>query len=147
MTAPFFVDTNVLVYARDVSEGQKQRQAERWLAHLWATRLGRLSTQVLNEYYVVVTEKLRPGLDRDVARADVRSLMVWAPIPMDRHVIEGAWTVQDRFGLAWWDALVVSAAQVAACRWLLSEDLSHGQVLDGVQVINPFLVEPGQPPD
>ena len=119
-----------------------QPAAERWLRLLWATRSGRLSSQVLNEYYSVVTEKLRPGLGRDEARADVRNLMAWAPVPTDGPVVEGAWTVQDRYGLSWWDALVVSAAQVAGCAWLLTEDLRHGQVLDGVTVIDPFRTEP-----
>jgi predicted nucleic acid-binding protein len=137
-----FVDTNVLVYARDASEPAKQPAAARWLRLLWATRAGRVSSQVLNEYYSVVTEKLRPGLSRDEARADVRSLMAWAPVPTDGPVVEGAWTVQDRYGLSWWDALVASAAQVAGCAWLLTDNLQHGQVLDGVTVVDPFRTEP-----
>ena len=142
MNPTCFVDTNVLVYARDSSEPAKQPAAERWLRLLWATRSGRLSSQVLNEYYSVVTEKLRPGLGRVEARADVRNLMAWGPVPTDGAVVEGAWTVQDRYGLSWWDALVASAAQVAGCAWLLTEDLQHGQVLDGVTVVDPFRTEP-----
>jgi len=137
-----FIDTNVLVYARDASAPAKQPAAERWLRLLWATRSGRVSAQVLNEYYSVVTEKLRPGLGRDEARADVRNLMAWAPVPTDGPVVEGAWTVQDRYGLSWWDSLVVSAAQVAGCAWLLTEDLQHGQALDGVTVVDPFRTAP-----
>ena len=137
-----FVDTNVLVYARDASEPEKQQSAERWLRALWAARAGRLSAQVLNEYYVVVTEKLQPGLDCEQARADVRNLTAWAPVPTDRSVIEGAWTVQDRHGLSWWDSLVVSAAQVAGCAWLLTEDLEHDRLFDGVRVVDPFRIEP-----
>ena len=137
-----FVDTNVLVYARDASESAKQPAAERWLRLLWATRSGRVSAQVLNEYYSVVTEKLRPGLSRDEARADVRNLMAWAPVPTDGPVVEGAWTVQDRHGLSWWDALVESTAQVADCAWLVAEDLQNGQVLDGLKVVDPFRTEP-----
>jgi predicted nucleic acid-binding protein len=139
-----FVDTNVLVYARDAADPAKQQAAERWLRSLWATRAGRVSSQVLNEYYVVVTEKLRPGLDREQARADVRNLTAWAPVPTDRSTIEGAWTIQDRHGLSWRDSLVVSAAQVAGCGWLLTEDLEHDRVLDGVHVVDPFRIEPEQ---
>ena len=142
MNPTCFVDTNVLVYARDASEPAKQPAAERWLRLLWATRSGRVSAQVLNEYYSVVTEKLQPGIGREEARADVRNLMAWAPVPMDGAVVAGAWTVQDRYGLSWWDALVASAAQVAGCAWLLTEDLQHGQVLDGVTVVDPFRTEP-----
>lgn len=142
MTDLFFVDTNVLVYARDASEPEKQRAAERWVRSLWEAGAGRLSAQVLNEYYVVVTEKLQPGLDREQARADVRNLMAWAPIPIGRPVIEGAWTVQDRYGLSWWDSLVVSAAQVAGCAWLLTEDLEQDMMFDRVRVVDPFRTGP-----
>jgi predicted nucleic acid-binding protein len=65
-------------------------------------------------------------------------------VPVDPRTIEGAWLLQDRYSLAWWDALIVSAAQIAGCRQLLTEDLSHGQDLDGVRVVDPFRVEPGE---
>ena len=142
MSPLYFVDTNVLVYARDASEPEKQQAAERWLRFLWAERTGRVSVQVLNEYYVVVTEKLRPGLEREQARADVRNLMAWAPLPVDRVVIEGAWIVQERHGLSWWDSLVGSAAQVAGCAWLVSEDLQPGRVFDSLTVVDPFRTDP-----
>lgn len=141
-----FVDTNLLVYARDASEPEKQEAAKRWLRCLWVARTGRVSAQVLNEYYVVVTEKLRPGLDRGQARADVRNLMAWAPVPTDRSVIEGAWTVQERHGLSWWDSLVVSAAQIVGCAWLVTEDLEHDRVFDGVRVVDPFRTDPPDAP-
>jgi predicted nucleic acid-binding protein len=142
-TSPhYFVDTNVLVYARDASEPAKQRAAEGWLRALWAARTGRLSAQVLTEYYVVVTEKLKPGLDREQARADIRNLMAWAPAPTDQAIIQGAWTVQDRHGLSWWDSLIVSAAQAAGCAWLLTEDLEHERLFDGVRAIDPFQTPP-----
>ena len=138
----YFVDTNVLVYARDASEPEKQQAAEAWLRRLWADHTGRASAQVLNEYYVVVTEKLKPGLDRDQARADVRNLMSWRPVPLDHAVTEGAWDIQDRYGLSWWDSLVVSAAQVAGCACLLTEDLQHERLFDGVRAIDPFRTAP-----
>src|SRR5712692_5673330 len=67
-----FVDTNVLVYARDSSERTKHPRARAWLEMLWRERTGRLSTQVLHEYYVTVTRNLKPGLRADEAREDVR---------------------------------------------------------------------------
>jgi predicted nucleic acid-binding protein len=138
MTAKVFVDTNVLVYTRDASESQKQKQATSWMSHLWSTRTGRLSFQVLQEFYVAVTGKLKPGLDPNSARSDVRALFTWRPIPMGNRVIEGGWLFQDRYGLSWWDALIVSAAQVADCQYLLTEDLQENQRFGEVQVINPF---------
>ncbi|MDH3421876.1 MAG: PIN domain-containing protein [Gemmatimonadota bacterium] len=138
MTARVFVDTNVLVYARDRTDEDKHRQALAWMAVLWEERAGHLSWQVLQEYYVTVTRKLDPPRDSSLAREDVTSLVTWRPIPTDLATIDAAWAVEDRFGLSWRDSLIVAAAQVGGCSHLLSEDLQDGQLLDGVTVIDPF---------
>ena len=138
MTGPFFVDTNILVYARDESESEKQPQARQWLEFLWKTHQGRISTQVLQEYYQVVTRRLRPGLQRDIAREDIRDLMSWRPIAVDRQVMEQAWAAEDRFQLSWRDALIVGAARQLRCRYLLTEDLQDGQDLNGLTIVDPF---------
>jgi len=142
MSDTVFVDTNVLVYSRDASEPPKQKQAIAWMAFLWNEKCGRLSFQVLNEFYVTVTSKLQPGMDVQSAREDVRFLLAWRPIPVEARVVEGAWRVQDLYSLSWWDALIVSAAQVAKCRYLLTEDLQGHQNLGTVEVINPFQTDP-----
>ncbi len=74
-----FVDTNLLVYAADASEPLKQPRALKWMSCRWSCRTGRLSFQVLQEYYVTVTQKLAPGMEREAARSDVRSLLAWRP--------------------------------------------------------------------
>jgi predicted nucleic acid-binding protein len=137
-----FVDTNVLVYARDLRAGEKHRAARRWMENLWNTHDGRLSYQVLQEFYVTVTMKLKPGMTVDAARRDVRALLEWKPRPVDQSVIEGAWMIQDRFRVSWWDALIVSSAQAAECEILLSEDFQEGQDFGGVRVVNPFKSQP-----
>ena len=141
---PVFVDTNVLVYARDMADPIKQTRASEWIAHLWQTREGRLSVQVLQEYYVTTTRKLRPGLAPEEARADVNDLAAWSPVVIDIGVVEAAWALEDRFGLSFWDSLVVAAAQVARCDVLLTEDLQHGADLDGVRVFDPFRTPVGE---
>ena len=142
MTAKVFVDTNVLVYSREASEPQKQERAMSWMAHLCSNRTGKLSYQVLQEFYITVTAKLQPGLDPENARKDVRSLLAWQPIVVKEGVLEIAWLVQDSHQVSWWDALVVSAAQLADCQYLLTEDLQESQKFRSLQVINPFHVEP-----
>jgi predicted nucleic acid-binding protein len=137
-----FVDTNVLVYARDASEPQKQPKASDWLTFLWENRRGRLSYQVLQEFYATVTEKLRPGLEIQGAREDIKALLAWNPLPVDTRVIENGWNIQDRYRLSWWDSLIVAAALVAGCRYLLTEDLQESMKFDTLQVINPFLHPP-----
>lgn len=141
---PVFVDTNVLVYSRDSSEGEKQRRAQIWLQELWERRTGRVSTQVLSEYYVTVTRKLSPGLAPREARSDVRDLMSWRPLPVDGSLVEAAWTEQDSHGLSYWDSLIVACARRAGCEVLLTEDLQDGQDLGGTVVVNPFLHGPDQ---
>jgi predicted nucleic acid-binding protein len=142
MTARVFVDTNVLVYARDRTDEDKHHQALTWVAALWQGRAGRLSWQVLQEYYVTVTRKLDPPRRRAEAREDVTSLVTWRPIPIGLETVDAAWGVEDRFGLSWWDALIVATAQAGECDYLLSEDLQDGQTFDGVTVVTPFTLGP-----
>lgn len=142
MDVPVFVDTNVLVYARDASESTKQPQAMSWMGYLWASREGRLSFQVLHEYYVTVTSKLQPGMNPVQARADVASLLAWRPHSPDAHALEAAWDAQDRYSLSFWDALIVAAARATGSATLLTEDLQDGTNLLGVRVVDPFLHDP-----
>ena len=142
MTGTCFVDTNVLLYFHDASEPSKQATAARWLTALWQTRTGRLSYQVLGEFYTVATRKLDPGLPRNTARAAVPSLLAWKPYVTDAPTLEAAWSVQDHFGFSWWDALIVAAARRGGCRYLLTEDLSDGQQIESLLVVNPFLKGP-----
>jgi predicted nucleic acid-binding protein len=142
MTARVFVDTNVLVYQLDQREPDKQVQARSWLDHLWGTQAGRTSFQVLQEFYITVTRKLEPGLEPEAARKIVRALWAWRPVSVDERIFTDAWSIQDRFQLSWWDALIVSAARSAECPYLLTEDLQHGQDLDGVRVVSPFKISP-----
>lgn len=142
MTALLFVDTNVLVYARDASEPGKQARAQAWIAALWRDRSGRTGIQVLNEYYVTVTRKLDPGLEAAEAWRDVIDLLAWKPVVVDAALMERGRDVADRFVLSWWDALIVAAARESGCAYLLTEDLQDGQELDGTRVLNPFRVGP-----
>lgn len=141
-----FVDTNVLVYSRDAREKRKQRRAHEWLTHLWVAHEGRVSFQVLEEYYTTVTRKLRPGLPRDAARADVAALLAWRPVVIDEVIMMKAWEIEDEASLSFWDALIVSTAQAAACRILLTEDLRDGQEIAGLTVVDPFAHEAGSLP-
>jgi len=140
MTAPVFVDTNVLIYALDEADLEKQRSARAWRTKLWKTGLGRISCQVLQEFYVKVTHKWPRA--RQQARAEVRDLLAWQPVAVDAVILERGWRIQDRYQLSFWDALIVAAAISASCRCLLTEDLQDGQDLDGILVINPFLHDP-----
>ena len=144
MTAPVFVDTTVLVYAIDLAAGDRHAAARRWMEVLWHRQQGRVSVQVLQEFYVTVTRKLRPGLSPAEAQQEVRTLLPWAPLEMSPALMERAWHLESRYQLYWWDALIVASAQALGCRTLLTEDLQHGQQLDGVVVCSPFRVAPAE---
>ena len=139
-SALVFVDTNVFIYALDEADQPKQQAAARWRAALWETRRGRTSFQVLEEFYSKVTSRWPAA--RDQARAEVRDLLAWQPLAVDAEMVDGAWRVQDRYRLSFWDALIVAAAKSASCHYLLTEDMQAGQNLDGVRVVNPFLGDP-----
>jgi predicted nucleic acid-binding protein len=140
MTALVFVDTNVLIYAQDSANLKKQKQAQAWRRELWLSGAGRVSFQVLQEFYVNIIQRWPDA--RGQARAEVRDLVAWNPVRADTDLIERAWVLQDRYQLSFWGSLIVAAAKTAACRYLLTEDLQDGQNFDGLRVINPFRNDP-----
>ena len=141
MTA-VFVDTNVLLYSEDGADAAKQGRAIEWLQALWVRRCGRMSNQVLNEFYFNATTKLKPAMPAGDARAEVRRYQRWQPWVLDHATVETAWAVESRFGFSHWDSLIVAAAKAQGCHYLLTEDLQHEQVIDNLQILNPFLVGP-----
>lgn len=136
MSEPVFVDSNVFVYWIDGGDPAKQQKAADWIEALWKSRSGRISFQVLQEFFSAATRR-KPEAAGQI-RAEIRRLLVWRPIAVDAPLLELAWKLQDRYRLSFWDALIVAAAKVASCRWLLTEDLQPDQNLDGVIVVNPF---------
>ena len=98
-----------------------------------------MSAQVLSEFYDVAARK---DVSKAERKATVLAFATWKPQPIDVAIIEGAWEIQDRFQLSWWNALIVAAAQRQGCRYLLTEDTLAGQDLGGVMVVNPFTTAP-----
>lgn len=141
MTA-VFVDTNVLLYAFDDADPAKRDRSRAWLGVCWTQRRGRVSTQVLNEFYANARKRFRNAISAGDARAEVRRLQEWAPWQIDHATIETAWAVESRYGLNYWDALMISAAQHMGCNWLLTEDLQHDLRIDQVRIVNPFVAGP-----
>lgn len=137
-----FVDTNVLLYGVDDKDMAKRDRARAWLADCWVRRRGRISSQVLHEFYWNARKKFPSQLSAGDARAEVRRYQHWRPWAVDHATVEAAWAVEGRWQLSYWDALMVAAAQQQGCQWLLTEDLQHDQQIDGVRVINPFLIGP-----
>jgi predicted nucleic acid-binding protein len=135
---PAFVDTNVLIYARDDREPHKREQALYLIAELTATDRLRLSTQVLQEFYVTATRKLRPPSTPRQAIAHMDDLAQWPIHQVDPDTIRRAGLLSEEAQLSFWDALIVVSASLSGAETLYTEDLNHGQTILGVRVVNPF---------
>ena len=133
-----FLDTNILVYAYDTSAGNKRRIAARLVEQCWENGSGCTSSQVLQEFFVTVTKKIVQPLDYRTARQIVVDLAFWRlHIPEASDVLQ-AIDLQQSYQLSFWDAMLLQSASRLGCKQFFSEDLSHGQVYSGVQVIDPF---------
>lgn len=133
-----FVDSNVLVYAHDLSEARRRPIAQALLDDLWRTRRGVVSTQVLSEFYVVATRKFDPPMSRRAARQVVAVYGAWPVVHVDVALILAASTLEERHTLSFWDALIIEAAQRGGVQRVVSEDLQGGRRIRGLLIENPF---------
>jgi predicted nucleic acid-binding protein len=135
----FLVDTNVLVYAYDPSDGAKRERAIAVLDHLGAAQMGALSPQILGEFFVVVTRRIPSPLT--VAEAE-RSLTnyarSWTVLDLTSAIVLEAVRGLQRSSLSYWDALVWSTAKLNQVPYVLSEDFTDDLLLEGVRFLNPF---------
>lgn len=139
MSARVFVDTNILIYAHDHEAGRKHKVAARIVGDLWENENGSLSTQVLQEFYVNVTRKIPKPLTRSKARGVIETYFTWPLAVADPGAILRASEIEERYRLSFWDSLIVAAAVELGADRLLSEDFQHGQKIEGIRVVNPFL--------
>jgi len=137
MNGKAFVDSNILIYANDLDAGARHRTAADILESLWDRRLGVLSPQVLQEFYVNVTRKIARPLPRRSARAIVEAYAAWCidTTPAD---VTAAFRIEDEARIGFWDALILASALKAGAERVLSEDLNPGQKIQGLRIENPF---------
>ena len=132
-----FLDTNILVYSEDGAARLKQRKALDLIKSHLEQRSGVVSLQILQEYFVTATRKLK--LDLGIARNKVEifsKFMVAAPTVND---ILAAIDMHRLYGFSYWDSLVLRMAKQTGCRVLLTEDMQHGHEFDGLKIVNPFV--------
>ncbi|OGO34266.1 MAG: twitching motility protein PilT [Chloroflexi bacterium RBG_16_57_11] len=133
-----FVDTNVLIYAHDRSAGPKHERSKQLLRELWENRKGCLSIQVLQEFYVKVTQKVPEPLAPEIAAELIADLSTWQVHQPGANDVLEAIAIQSRQQLAFWDAMIIASAMSLGCEILWSEDLNPGQSYPTVMVRNPF---------
>ena len=136
--AKVFVDTNVIVYAYDSTAGRKRETAAALLGDLWDSGLGTLSTQVLEEFFMVVTRKIPNPLPAGTARGIVVDLLAWDVVTITGDTIMEAIDLHLKRKLSFWDSLILCSAAKAGAGLLLTEDFSDGQVIEGLKIHNPF---------
>jgi predicted nucleic acid-binding protein len=136
MSERVFFDTNVIVYADDRSAGAKRERALALIGELAGESRAVISTQVLQEYFVFATRKL--GVPAEVARRKVDALSHLDVVLVRPELVLAAIDLHRLHSISFWDALIIRSAAAAGCSRVLSEDLQHGQVFDGVRVENPF---------
>lgn len=136
------VDTPVLLAAVDDAAPAQRDMARNWLAACWSGRCGRLTVQALQRFYALARQRFGTPLSAGDARAEVRRYQHWKPWSLDHATMETAWAVESRYGLSFDDALEVASAQHLACRFWLTDRLPHGQAIDSVTVLNPFVAGP-----
>jgi predicted nucleic acid-binding protein len=132
-----FFDTNVLVYTDDQASPAKQRRALEILDERKQTQTGVVSLQVLQEYFVTVTRKYR--VDPSAARRKIELFAAFDVVEPELSDILAAIDLHRLHRFSFWDALVIHCARRAGCKHVLSEDMQHGQVIDGIRIVNPFL--------
>jgi predicted nucleic acid-binding protein len=131
MTAKVFVDSNILIYAHDADAGSKQKIAAAQIKALWKNRLGRISTQVLQEF--------KKPMSKSDAREIVRDYAEWAAISTSPQTVIRASELSEVWRVSFWDSLILAAAEEQECSIVLTEDLNSGQTVAGIRVVNPFL--------
>ena len=121
-----FVDASILVYAFDSSAARKQQAARQLLERLWASGTGCLSNQVLQEFFVTVTKKVRKPMPVDDARARIREFSAWTVFSPTADDIVAAIDLQTQARIGFWDAMIVLAAAESECDVVWTEDLNDG---------------------
>ncbi|MGQ9496767.1 MAG: PIN domain-containing protein [Desulfotomaculales bacterium] len=133
-----FVDTNTLVYAHDTSAGEKHARAKALVTALWQSGNGCLSVQVLQEFYVTVTQKVKKPLAPERASRIIAYLSNWRVHTPDAGDVLEAIRIHRRYAISFWDAMIIRSAEALDCRVIWSEDLNPGQYCGEVRVANPF---------
>jgi predicted nucleic acid-binding protein len=138
MTGKIFVDTNVLVYAYDRTAAEVQEIARTELRELWESRRGRLSTQVLTEFFMFLTKAITKPIPAREAREIIRPYTHWVESSAGGQTAVRASEIAELWAIPFWDAMVVASAEEVGARQLLTGAAVAGRTIAGIEIINPF---------
>ncbi len=141
MNDKVFLDTNILIYAVDTTPAYRKKQeiARKLIATHVQNETGVISIQVLQEFFVVSTGKIKVPLSSEEALEYLQYLSILEVVQPNLDMVIAAIHLHHKHLLSFWDALIVASASRAGADRILSEDLNHGQVIEGILIENPFL--------
>jgi len=134
-----FIDTNILVYTLDQKNIEKRDMARKTVKKVVESHQPVISTQVIKEFYVVASSKLKA--DPIVVKNIIHNFHNMEIVNNDLDLIEQAIDISILSQLSFWDSLIIAAAEKANCEYVLSEDLNSGQTYRGIKLLNPFIKE------
>jgi len=134
-----FIDTNILVYTLDKKDADRHLRSRLILKRIIDVHQAVISTQVIKEFFVVATTKLK--CDPVILKNIIHNFHNMEVVNNDLELIEQAIDISVISRISFWDSLIVAAAEKANCQFLFSEDVNPGQTYRGVIVVNPFLKE------
>lgn len=139
MKGKVFLDTNILIYAHDIDAGLKHDVSIAILEKIWEEKNGVISTQVIQEFYVNVTRKIPNPITPVQARGIILNYFSWHVEAIEPHTILSASEIEEKYVLSFWDSLIIATACQSEAGKIITEDLNHGQNIEGVLIENPFL--------
>ena len=142
MNGNIFIDTNIVVYAFDASDEKKHKTAGRLLNDAFRSKDVAISTQVLKEFFVTVTKKIQRKMDLLEAKEIIKRLALLQVVETTVPLVLRGIDIQRENRISFWDAIIVAAAGASNCTTILSENLSHDTIIEGIHIKNPFLPIP-----
>ena len=134
-----FIDTNVLVYAFDISAGIKHKKAKEIVEHCWRLENGIISSQVLEEFFVCLNKKIPFPIDSIIVWQIIKDFLKWKTVAVDGDIILESINIHIKHKFSFWDSLIIASAVSGSANMIFSEDLSDNQTIEGVVIKNPFL--------
>ncbi len=133
-----FLDTNIIVYAHDKASPDRKAKSQAILFECLRNGTGVISAQVLSEFFVTITQKVKQPMSSDAAKKEIVLLSTLTTVDIDATLVVEAVNIKERWQLSYWDSLILAAAERAGCGTVYSEDMSDGQHYGSLVVCNPF---------
>ncbi len=133
-----FIDTNILVYAYDTDDPLKQKISQKILEDTIQNENGAISPQIIGEFFVIVTRKIKNPMRVKDVLGIIDILKTMRVVELDFQLTVDAIKLHQKYLISYWDGLVIATAKFGECAKILSEDLQHGQIIDGIRIENPY---------